>query len=155
MDEGDDNPKVITHPPILFLGALLIGLGLNYAWPLGLLLEGARWPLAIGLVLVAGALAFTCVKKFIAAGTNIPTNRPVNAIVTTGPYRYSRNPIYIALSLLYIGLSVACDSLWSLVLLGPTLLILTHGVIVREERYLAEKFGAEYTDYAEKVHRWF
>lgn len=89
------------------------------------------------------------------AGTTISVDRPTTAIVASGPYRYSRNPLYVALTLLYLGLGAAAlNTLWALVLLPPLLVVIQRGVIEREERYLERKFGEEYRRYKRRVRRW-
>ncbi len=88
------------------------------------------------------------------AGTNIETHRPTETIVTDGPYRYSRNPLYIGLMSLYSGAAVMGDSLWVLGLLAPLLVVMHFGVILREEAYLERKFGDVYRAYRARVRRW-
>jgi protein-S-isoprenylcysteine O-methyltransferase Ste14 len=94
------------------------------------------------------------ITSFRRAGTNVPTNRPALALVVTGPYRFSRNPIYVGGTLAYLGLALAVDGVWLAALLAPFLLILRYGVIAREERYLEAKFGAAYRAYTQNVRRW-
>jgi len=79
---------------------------------------------------------------------------PTTAIVTSGPFRFSRNPLYLALTLLYFGLSVAVNSWWGIVVLVPLLIIMHRGVVLREERYLERKFGETYRRYRSKVRRY-
>ena len=80
--------------------------------------------------------------------------KPATALATAGPYRVSRNPIYLALTLFYLGVGLAAGSLWVVVLAGPALLVMHLGVVRREERYLERRFGAAYLDYARRVRRW-
>jgi protein-S-isoprenylcysteine O-methyltransferase Ste14 len=93
-------------------------------------------------------------RRFSAAGTNIPPTLPTTALVVTGPYRWSRNPLYLAMILVYVGLGIAALSLWALLLAVPLVLLLNYGVIIREEAYLERKFGADYRAYRERVRRW-
>ena len=92
--------------------------------------------------------------RFRAAGTPVEPYKPTSAIVSDGLYGLSRNPIYVALTLIYLGIGVAIDSPWILALVVPVLLVMRTGVIAREERYLERKFGAEYLDYKVSVRRW-
>jgi protein-S-isoprenylcysteine O-methyltransferase Ste14 len=92
--------------------------------------------------------------RFRRAGTPVCTNRPTTALVTVGIYRRTRNPMYVALTLLYAGIALAADSFWALALLAPLLLLMRYGVIAREERYLAREFGARYLEYRAAVRRW-
>ena len=88
------------------------------------------------------------------AGTSERTSVPTTALVTTGPFRFSRNPLYVALTLAYLGIAVAAQSLWALALLIVVLIVMQQGVIGREERYLERPFGADYLRYKERVRRW-
>jgi protein-S-isoprenylcysteine O-methyltransferase Ste14 len=88
------------------------------------------------------------------AGTSFRTERPTTAIVTAGPFRYSRNPIYVALTLLYLGIGMVLNALWVLLLIVPVIAVMQRGVIAREERYLERKFGDEYRRYQVRVRRW-
>ena len=158
MTESDgarpDNPGVITHPPFLYAGALVTGALLDQLIPLPVLAPGAGTLPGLALIVAALALAGWCVWLFRRAGTNVPTHKPVTAIVADGPYRLSRNPIYVALTALSAGVALWANSYWMLGLLIPTFLIMNIGVIDREERYLAAKFGDEYLAYKARVRRW-
>jgi protein-S-isoprenylcysteine O-methyltransferase Ste14 len=94
------------------------------------------------------------VLRFLRAGTNIPVNRPTIALVTDGLYRFSRNPIYVALTTSYLGIAIAADSLWTAALVVPVLVVMRVGVIAREEAYLARKFPDAYPAYKARVRRW-
>jgi len=152
-----DRSGAIVRPPLLYLGALAVGIAAEYVAPtsgFAFLASQARpWIgaalFAAGLTIVAGAF-----RLFSRAGTSIPVDKPTTAIVTSGPYRFSRNPIYIALTAAYLGLAVAVDSLWAVVLLAAVLAVMRYGVIAREEAYLERKFGAEYRAYKARVRRW-
>lgn len=149
-----DNPGVITHPPFLYAGALVVGALLDRLIPLPILAPGGGLVPGVVLIVLAGCLAAWCFGLFRRAGTNVPTHKPSTAIVTDGPYRFSRNPIYIALTTLSAGIAIWVNSWWMLGLLVPTFVIMNIGVIDREERYLAAKFGDEYLSYKARVRRW-
>jgi protein-S-isoprenylcysteine O-methyltransferase Ste14 len=154
VSEAADRAGVIAQPPLLYLGTLALGIGLDLLVAAPMPLQELRWPLA-GLLGVAGlALAFVCFRRFQAVGTNVPTWLPTTALVVAGPYRYSRNPIYLALTAIYLALAIAFGSLWPLVLLVPLLVVMRYGVIGREERYLEAKFGDAYRAYRSSVRRW-
>ena len=110
----------------------------------------------LGLALVAAAIALfvSSVAKFRAAGTPVPAREPTTAIVRTGPFRFSRNPIYLAFSVFQLGVAIAADSAWLLVTLAAAMALMQWVVIPREERYLEGKFGAQYSDYRRSVRRW-
>ena len=155
---GDhDNAGVIAHPPLIYLGGLLLGLACD--WGLGLPalpLPGGVGGHALAAVpgVLGAVLLFAAAARFIRAGTNIPTHRPTTALVTEGLYRFSRNPIYLGLTLIYLSLALGFSSLASLALLPIVLRVMQVGVIQREERYLERKFGESYLAYKSRVRRW-
>ena len=108
--------------------------------------------LTIAVVAIAGARWGR--RTMTAAGTNVRPTRPATTIVTAGPFRYSRNPLYVALTLLYVGLTIAVNTWWGMVLLVPLLAAMHFGVVLREERYLEERFGSDYIGYQRRVRRW-
>lgn len=149
-----DNPGVIAPPPLIYAGALVAGLLLNRPRPIPFLPRGlTRAP---GLSLIAGGfligvLGFREMKR---AGTNVDPRMPATAIVTAGPYRYTRNPLYVGMTLIYAGVSALANALPAIALLPGVLQVMRRGVIDREERYLEGKFGDEYREYKERVPRW-
>lgn len=155
MSEAPDHPNVVARPPLIYLAGLLIGLGLDYLWPVALI-RGVVAQYWIGgvLIVISGVLVGDAFRRFIRAGTNIPTDRPVTALVTSGVYRYSRNPIYVTLSMFYAGIAIAADNIWMLLLLIPILAVIRYGVIAREEVFLEAKFGDDYRVFKESVRRW-
>ena len=153
-EERPDHAEVIGPPPLLYTAALVIGAGLEWFWPTAI---GLGWlPLVLGAILILAGLAIALLGALALrrAGTAIPPNRPTTELVTDGPYRWSRNPLYLALTLIYAGVGLIADDLWILMLLVPLLLLIHWGVVVREERYLEAKFGEAYRRYKERVRRW-
>jgi protein-S-isoprenylcysteine O-methyltransferase Ste14 len=106
------------------------------------------------ITLVAVALFVSAARTFRAAGTPLPGNRPTTTIVRTGPYRFSRNPVYLAFSLLQLGLVFWINSLGLLIMLIPAVALMSVVVIPREERYLEARFPSEYSSYKASVRRW-
>jgi protein-S-isoprenylcysteine O-methyltransferase Ste14 len=151
-----DTPGVIALPPLLFGGALGLGLLLHYAFALpGLGLPGGgRRAFGIILILAGGGLLAAALRRFRAAGTHVSPTQPATALVVTGIYRFTRNPMYVGLSLVYAGIALLADSLVTLLLLAPLLAVIRYGVIAREERYMEAKFGNAYRDYRARVRRW-
>ncbi len=149
-----DRAGVIAPPPLIYAGAFGVAWAIDRVWPLTLLPEAAAgW---LGWTLIAAGLA-VLVLGFLAlerAGTPVNPFRPTTVLVTTGPYRYSRNPLYLALILAYLGAAVFANTLWPLVLLPALLLLMHRGVIAREERYLERRFGDDYRLYKARVRRW-
>ena len=155
MNDQADNAQAITHPPIPLAIAIAAGIALDRFLPLpwlprALMTVWLGWMifiLALGLVIWA-------VARIIQAGSNIPVDQPTIAIVDTGPYRFSRNPIYLGMFAALIGLAIALNTLWLLVLLIPFALFIRYGVVAREEVYLERKFGDVYRAYRSRVRRW-
>src|SRR5262249_18517465 len=138
----------------VYLLSIVIGLGLGSVRPLPFVPSGLTAPVGMALVVTAVALFVWSVRTFRAAGTPVPGNAPTMTIVRAGPYRFSRNPIYVALSLLVLGISVWADDAWLLGMLLAAVAVMSTVVIPREELYLERKFGAEYLDYKSAVRRW-
>ena len=153
-----DNPGVLVHPPILYMGALLLGAVGDALAPASLyvLISVPKLVLGSGLVLLAGGITLLvmAIRKFSAAGTNVPTNKPALQLVTDGVYRLSRNPIYVALSCIYLSFGLLWDNPWILVLFLPVVLTMHFGVILREENYLTAKFGEAYMAFKAQTRRW-
>ena len=155
MDDTADTAQVIIHPPVAWGIAVIAGLALNWLVPLPFLPADlpVGWLGAVVFVL-ALALGVSAVITMIKAGSNIPTNRPTTTIVEHGPYRFTRNPIYLGMFLGQIGLAIAFNNLWLLMTLVPFALVIRYGVVAREEAYLARKFGDAYRGYCSRVRRW-
>lgn len=152
-----DRAEVAIKPPFLFLGALALGALLSLVIPLGPRLASPNGQaLAVGLTFVAigFALAAFSVRNFRRAGTSVVPGEPSTALVVTGPYHVTRNPIYIGLVLIYFGLAIVLTSLWVLLLLIPVLVVLQRGVVEREEDNLERQFGEAYRKYKAHVPRW-
>lgn len=149
-----DSPGVIVFPPALLLGTLLLGLLINIAWPWHF--TSAAWMKAVGVALFLGGVALTVWGRntMARAGTHVPPHKPTLVIVTDGPFRLTRNPLYLGGTIAFIGLSLGTNLIWGLILLIPMLLILNWGIVKREERYLERKFGETYLAYKARVPRW-
>lgn len=149
-----DNPGVVAPPPLIFLAPLIVGLLLHWAFPITLM--PAPIPLTVGLPVIAmGASLFVwAIRAMIRAGTSPDPSEPTKKIVFDGPFRFSRNPIYLSFTIIYVGVTVSTNAVWPILLLPPTVSVLRRGVIEREERYLEEKFGQEYMQYKARVRRW-
>ena len=134
MSNTADTAQVIVRPPLVWALAVIAGFALNWLMPLPFVpaavpagwLGGAVFVLALALF----AWAITTITR---AGSNVPTNKPTTSIVDTGPYRFTRNPIYLSMMLGLVSLAIAFDSLWLLVTLVPFFLVIRYGVVVREE----------------------
>ncbi|MCG7394277.1 isoprenylcysteine carboxylmethyltransferase family protein [Microvirga sp. ACRRW] len=155
MADTTDNAHVLIHPPVAWGLAILAGLALN--WVAALPFVPDDWPAGlIGTIIFVAALALAAwaIRTMTGAGSNVPTNRPTTAIVESGPYRFTRNPIYLGMFLGLVALSIAFNDLWLLLMLVPFALVIRYGVVAREEAYLERKFGEVYRNYRTRVRRW-
>jgi protein-S-isoprenylcysteine O-methyltransferase Ste14 len=149
-----DTPGVIAPPPLIYLGALGIGFGLDAAIGGASLPSTVARPAGAALIVAGVGLLGTFVEAFGRARTPVDPYRPSEAVVTDGPYRLTRNPGYLGMALTYAGIALVSNSPWALVPLPVAIAVIDRGVIAREERYLERKFGARYTDYKRRVRRW-
>jgi protein-S-isoprenylcysteine O-methyltransferase Ste14 len=150
-----DVPKLgVVRPPLVYLASNALGLLLKLAVPLPFLPRAIATPLGASLVVLAITLAASAVAKFRMAGTPVPARKPTTAIVRTGPYRFSRNPIYLAFSLPQLSIAIRVNSLWLLATLVGAMALIHFVVIPKEEQYLERRFGSQYLKYKASVRRW-
>jgi protein-S-isoprenylcysteine O-methyltransferase Ste14 len=151
--EERDIPGVVAPPPLIYAAGLLLGWGLQRLWPRPWL--PVSWARLLGLaLLLAGLIGIAGVVAFRRAGTTPNPWRPTTSLVTGGPYRFTRNPMYVGFTLWYLAATSWANALWPLLLLPPVLVVMQRGVIVREEAYLRRRFGREYEEYGARVRRW-
>lgn len=152
--DTQDNPGVIAFPPLIWLvGAVLSSLA-HYFFPSRMMSSGVSLPIGIALAIVAPSLAIWAALVMKAAGTNVNPSQPALLIVRRGPYRFTRNPMYLAICLLQVALGFLLNDWLSLAFVIPLALVLHFGVILREERYLEAKFGDPYLALKRDVRRW-
>lgn len=149
-----DTPGVIAPPPLIFLGFMGAGFLIDYFLPFPLLPDVFQYAAGFGLIAAGLLLVTSAFRMFRRSATNIQTRKPSTTVVSSGPFRFTRNPIYLGMSIICTGIAVAADSIWVLALLIPILAIIRYGVILREERFLEEKFGEDYRQYKASVRRW-
>jgi protein-S-isoprenylcysteine O-methyltransferase Ste14 len=154
MASSADSPGVIARPPLLYVAAFAVVLVCRWFRPMPILGRAVALWLGLALVAIGIGTAIWGRRTMQAAGTNIDPTLPAMAIVTSGPFRFSRNPLYLALTTLYLGLTTAFNTWWGVVVLVPLLIVMHRGVVLREERYLEEKFGEGYRAYKARVRRW-
>ncbi len=151
---SSDAPGGVVFSPLLYAATLGAGLVLQWLIP--------RHPLPPvparlfgGLLLIgSAALARWGERTMRRAGTNVDPRQPAVALVVEGPFRFSRNPLYLSLTGLYLGMALLVNAIWPLILLVPLLAVVHWGIIKREERYLEAKFGEPYHAYRARVRRW-
>jgi protein-S-isoprenylcysteine O-methyltransferase Ste14 len=141
------------RPPIIFLAAIFSGLALNQGWQFRFV-PSSFWLLGALVTLCAVLLFLLSLREFRVAGTSVRGTERTTAIVRTGPYRFSRNPIYLSFVLLVLGLSIWLNDLWLLVTLVPAVSLIAVVVIPKEERFLERNFRDEYVSYKANTRRW-
>ncbi len=144
----------LARPPAIYLTSIVTGFVLHFAWPIPFVPSLAR-PFGALIAVLAAMLFIWSIKTFRSARTPVPGNRPTTAIVKVGPYRFSRNPMYLAFSLFQTGIALGVNDVWILVTLLPATSVMSFVVIPREERYLEARFAEEYARYKASVRRWF
>jgi protein-S-isoprenylcysteine O-methyltransferase Ste14 len=149
-----DTAGIRFPPPAYYVAGFLVGLALELVFP-------TSWPSAgvrIAAALIAGGawllLDGAAMVFFRRAGTSMIPANPTTALVTSGPYRLTRNPMYVGMAFLYVALAFALGVMWALALLPAVIVIVDRSVIAREEPYLEQKFGEAYRDYKARVRRW-
>lgn len=151
----EDSPGVAYPPPFLYVAGFLVGVGLERWAPLNAIWPEWLPPAAGTVVGMAGLLlAGWAIGLFFLARTAIYPSQPASIFVARGPYRVTRNPMYVSLALVYTGLAIFMRNAWAGLLLPLVLLVVTRFVIRREEAYLERRFGQTYRDYKQRVRRW-
>lgn len=149
-----DSAGVKFPPPFVFLISILIGLGLARVRPMSVVPDTLAMPLGVAFAVAAVALAFLGFRELGRHKTTVRPDEPSSAIVKTGPYRFTRNPLYVSLATLHLGIGFGTNSLWVVLMLIPVGIVVTTQVIAREEAYLERTFGEEYLSYKASVRRW-
>jgi protein-S-isoprenylcysteine O-methyltransferase Ste14 len=153
-DQPQDNPGVIAFPPLIWLVNAVISVLVHLFIRLPIMSYGIHVVCGIVLIILAPTLALSALRTMKAAGTNVHPSEPVLAFVRGGPFRFTRNPMYLALCLVQVALGLFLNDWITLLFVVPLALILHYGVVLREERYLIAKFGEPYLQYKREVRRW-
>ncbi len=139
---------------VIFVAVLLVGVLLSLAFPVNFLPRAVTLLAGAACFLLPFALGVAALRAMRRARTGVNPNRPTTVLLTGGPFRLSRNPMYLGMVVQYVGLALLFNSLWAIVLL-PLALVVVHFTVVKpEERYLEQKFGQEYRPYKARVRRW-
>jgi len=149
-----DTSGIRLPPPIYYVVAFLFGIALEFVFPTNWPSLGVRAAVA---VLAAGAwlaLDGAAMVSFRRAGTSMVPMNPTTALITSGPYRFTRNPMYLGMVFLYLAFAFAFGVMWALAFIPAVIVIVDRFVIAREEPYLERKFGQAYRDYKARVRRW-
>ncbi len=145
---------MIAPPPLIYSAAVALGLTLHKLAPVAFLPRTIARPLGWLLISLAAAPGLSAPVTLLRSKTALLPHHSTTRIVSSGPFKYTRNPIYLSFTLLYAGISAVVNSLWAALLLPLVLVVMQRGVIEREERYLDRKFGDEYRQYKARVRRW-
>ena len=154
--KNSDKARVVFPPPLIFALCLGISFGLEYVWPM----RPVYWPwfprivAGAALLVAAGVFAVWSIVVLIRNKTPFDPARPTLKIVKDGPFRFSRNPMYLSLLLSTVGIASLICSVWFWVMVPLLGVALDYGAIRPEECYLIDKFGDSYTKYMQDVRRW-
>ena len=148
------NAQVIAPPAALLGGVLVAGFLLGLIWPIGFVPAGYTLPIGFALIFLALNLEAGAARQLIRIKTTLSLEHPATDLATTGIFAWSRNPMYLGMVLLCVGVAILLNSLWMLILSAALAVVLHRGVIVPEEAYLERRFGRRYLDYKAKVRRW-
>lgn len=154
MEDKKDNPNVIAPPPLIFLSGLLLGGFVAWHYPFPILPKTISIVVGVLLIALGIGLILTAWQQMKKAKTNIEPWKPTTTILDTGLYGISRNPIYVAMIFVYLGVTCLFNSIWFLPFLTAAILLIHFGVILREEKYLESKFDEDYLNYKNCVRRW-
>ncbi len=149
-----DKPDVISPPPLIYFGLIVGGFLFDSLWRLPLHLFPLQRVVGIVIVVVGFGLSLASILQFVRHGTHPDPSKPSTTLITTGPYRYSRNPIYLAYSLMHFGIALWATKAWLLITLPFAVALIRFGVVIREEEYLERRFGESYLQYKNSVRRW-
>jgi len=149
-----DNSHVVIPPPLIYAGVFGIGYLLQLAFPFTIFSRMLNLILAVLCIIASSILGIWCLFLFLKARTGILPLQPSTTLVIEGPYRFSRNPMYLSLSFIYAGAAFLFEIFWALLLLPIAMLIIHFYVIRAEEHYLEQCFGEEYRTYKKRVRRW-
>jgi protein-S-isoprenylcysteine O-methyltransferase Ste14 len=151
---GLDAPDVRIIPPLVYVIGLVVGLLVSVWLPTKVVSDALAWSLGGFLFVCGAALAGSAVLRFLSEGTTVRPDRAPATFVIAGPYKITRNPMYVGLAIAYVGIAIADQSLWALILLPVVLAIINRAVIAREELFLSRRFGSDYLAYQKRVRRW-
>ncbi len=151
-----DHPGIYFPPPLLYVAVFVAAIYIQKIIPIRKIFFQTSTSLIIGLIIILLGIffAFPALYRFVLTKNTVITNKPANSLQTEGIYSHSRNPMYVGLCCLYLGLSLLFGNWWHLILF-PILILLVYALIIRrEENYLTRRFGDEYKQYRSKVRRW-
>ena len=149
-----ERSSVPVPPPVIVVVSIGVGIGLDQAWPIDFIPEIAQYAVGGAVALASFALFGWTLGAFARAKTSIDHRKPTARIISTGPFGLSRNPVYVSMVMLQLGIGVLVDSIAVFAMAVLTTVVLQRFVILREEAFLRRKFSAEYDQYTTRVRRW-
>lgn len=154
MSAQQDHAGIRFPPPFIYLTAILIGVALEWLWPFTISTPAPFRIVSGALFVCATAIAVSGFRELRRHETTFRPDAPSATIVSSGPYRFTRNPLYLSLATLHLAIALAIPSLWAAVMLLPAVFVIRTQVIAREEAYLERAFGESYLAYKRTVRRW-
>jgi protein-S-isoprenylcysteine O-methyltransferase Ste14 len=154
LSDVNDVPNVKIVPPLVYLVGIVIGFLATIWMPTKVVANSVAWTVGGILIFCGAVLTGSAILKFKDVGTTVRPDRAASTLVISGPYKITRNPMYLALAFVYLGVVVADQSVWALILLAVVLTVIQRGAIEPEEAFLEKRFGVTYINYTEKVRRW-
>jgi len=155
MKKSEDHADIVARPPVIYLVPLIAGYFLNKWINLKILSDDFILNVIGWILIVSGVLIILwTIYFFTKEKEDVRLEKPTNKIIIKGPFRFSRNPIYLSFNLGYIGISFISNNLWLIIFLPIAFIVLYYWVVLREEEYLEKKFGKKYQLYKKKVRRW-
>jgi len=154
-DGKENHANVHFPPPLIHLIAIVTAVGIDERFPLALPVPGLLAMFGAIFIILSVLIAGSAFRQFARNDNPVPPNQPVKGLMEEGAFRFTRNPLYLALGLLHAGIGLISGNAWVLVTLLPALLVVRYYVIAREEAYLTRRFGQDYLDYQARVRRWF
>jgi protein-S-isoprenylcysteine O-methyltransferase Ste14 len=152
--QNEDHPDVIALPPLIFVGCAVAGAIAHFIFPVRVIRYPVSLLIGVALAVLSMSVAMWARRVMRAAGTNVRPDRPALTVVRSGPYRFTRNPMYLSLCLLQLAIGFFLDGWVPRLFAGILALVLHFGVILREESYLQRKFGEQYLSFKRQVRRW-
>src|ERR1039458_8576450 len=151
---NSDAPNVKIIPPLVYLAGIIVGLLVSMWMPTKVVPNPPAWIIGGFLILCGAVLAGSAVLRFKGVGTTVRPDRAPSSLVIAGPYKITRNRMYLGLALVYLGIAIADQSTWALVLFPIIVIIIQHWAIEPEEAFLERRFGTDYSSYKASVRRW-
>ncbi len=156
MENKKDSPGVYIPPPIFYVLTFLAAIFMQTKVSINDSVFHLQFTKVVGILLltISFFFLFTSLRKFLLSKNTLILIKPASSLQTNGIYNISRNPMYVSLALIYLGLTCLIGNWWNIILFPLLFLIIQEYIIKSEEKYLERAFGIEYTDYKRRVRRW-